>query len=103
MTAPLTDDGTVADMHLSPSPPLPSPRSHSLGLPADVGFHDIFGFDPDLLAMVRTHSPMDCSYNLKNKILTFSTLFPPLSFPSCFAGASAGARCAAAVPHHRQI
>ena len=25
----------------------------SLGLPADVGFHDIFGLDPDLLAMVR--------------------------------------------------
>ena len=26
--------------------------AHTLGLPAYVGFHDIFGFDPDLLAMV---------------------------------------------------
>jgi len=25
---------------------------HSLGLPKEMGFHDIFGFDPDLLAMV---------------------------------------------------
>uniref|UniRef100_A0A7S0NK07 Ubiquitin carboxyl-terminal hydrolase n=1 Tax=Micromonas pusilla TaxID=38833 RepID=A0A7S0NK07_MICPS len=26
--------------------------AHALGLPTEIGFHDIFGFEPDLLAMV---------------------------------------------------
>lgn len=32
-------------------PSLP-PFGRSLGLPTEIGFHDIFGFEPDLLAMV---------------------------------------------------
>lgn len=36
---------------LSPAPPPPTFR-RSLGLPTTIGFHDIFGFEPDLLAMV---------------------------------------------------
>lgn len=36
---------------ISPAPPPPTFR-RSLGLPTTIGFHDIFGFEPDLLAMV---------------------------------------------------
>ena len=28
--------------------------AHTLGLPTTIGFHDIFGFDDDLLAMIPT-------------------------------------------------
>ena len=37
---------------LESNPEVIASFAHTLGLPADVGFHDIFGFDPDLLAMV---------------------------------------------------
>ena len=37
---------------LESNPEVMSAFAHTLGLPSDVGFHDIFGFDPDLLAMV---------------------------------------------------
>jgi ubiquitin carboxyl-terminal hydrolase L3 len=39
---------------LESNPEVMSAFAHTLGLPSDVGFHDIFGFDPDLLAMVPT-------------------------------------------------
>ena len=38
---------------LESNPEVIASFAHTLGLPADVGFHDIFGLDPDLLAMVR--------------------------------------------------
>ena len=37
---------------LESNPEVMASFAHTLGLPADVGFHDVFGFDPDLLAMV---------------------------------------------------
>ncbi|EEH60581.1 uncharacterized protein MICPUCDRAFT_13449 [Micromonas pusilla CCMP1545] len=37
---------------LESNPEVMGSFAHTLGLPADVGFHDIFGLDPDLLAMV---------------------------------------------------
>ena len=37
---------------LESNPEVMSAFAHTLGLPSDVGFHDILGFDPDLLAMV---------------------------------------------------
>ena len=37
---------------LESNPEVMSAFAHTLSLPSDVGFHDIFGFDPDLLAMV---------------------------------------------------
>ena len=112
-----------------PSFVFPSSSFRSLGLPADVGFHDIFGFDPDLLAMVRARfinpspppPPRRPIPTTSKKYVSQSLFFSPvallsvdknetshaccasLSFRSCVAGASAGARGAAAVPHHRQV
>jgi|TARA_B110000977_G_scaffold198800_1_gene284507 ubiquitin carboxyl-terminal hydrolase L3 len=37
---------------LESNPEVIAKFAHTLGLPADIGFHDIFGFDDDLLAMV---------------------------------------------------
>jgi ubiquitin carboxyl-terminal hydrolase L3 len=37
---------------LESNPEVIASFAHTLGLPADIGFHDVFGFEPDLLAMV---------------------------------------------------
>ena len=84
-------------------------------MPADVGFHDIFGFDPDLLAMVGRGKLLRVGWWLKApprynnawKALHEDPRFKSAGFINrklapLHHGAPAGDRDPAAVSNHRQ-
>lgn len=56
----------------------PAERSHSLGVPSTWAFHDVYGFDAELLAMARAQGRRCCG------ALTALLRYLSLCTPCCY-------------------